>query len=432
MNSPETNQETQKSEEVQDIIDRMPLGWTFRVTLVVIILIAVLFILSSYIQYPDTIRGEISITAQKAPVRLVSVTSARIHLLTNNRQLVKRGTVIAYLESGANYEHIIRIEKILRKNISEQSELELPQDLILGKLSSIYNNFVLAYEQYDKLRRTKIYANMKQSLQLQISANQKLSQNMKNNIDIGKEVLSHSMKRYLSDSILYTIGALSQKDLEDDQAQVLNQQQSRIELHISKLGKDAEIQQNLTDLAKVSINESEEITKAYHEMAAQYNQLISAIKEWKEQYLFISPIDGELEFLGFWRNNSFITNSQEIFSISPSQNQLFGEVKIPTAGAGKVRKGQTVNIKLNDYPYNEYGLIKGQVMSISKISERESSEKGQIETYLIIVSFPSDMMTNYHKILKVNFESKGSAEIITSSKRLIMRLFDNLKAKEEK
>ena len=48
------------------------------------------------------------------------------------------------------------------------------------------------------------------------------------------------------------------------------------------------------------------------------------------------------------------------------------------------------------------------------------------------INFPGGLVTNFDKHLPLNFESKGTAEIITQPKRLIQRLFDNLKAKTEK
>ena len=68
-----------KSEEVQDIIDRMPTYWTKWITLCVSILIGIIIILSFLIKYPDTIDGIISITGGEAPVRLVAKSSGRIH-----------------------------------------------------------------------------------------------------------------------------------------------------------------------------------------------------------------------------------------------------------------------------------------------------------------------------------------------------------------
>lgn len=50
-----------------------------------------------------------------------------------------------------------------------------------------------------------------------------------------------------------------------------------------------------------------------------------------------------------------------------------------------------------------------------------------LETYLVTVKLDSGLMTNYGKKLPFRQESHGTAEIITKDRRLIQRLFDNLK-----
>lgn len=87
---------------------------------------------------------------------------------------------------------------------------------------------------------------------------------------------------------------------------------------------------------------------------------------------------------------------------------------------------------MNNFPYDEYGLIKGKVKSISRITNKLTTQKGEVDTYLVAISFPEGMTTNFGRRLPLDFESKGTAKIITKPKRLIERLFDNLKAKGEK
>ena len=58
----------------------------------------------------------------------------------------------------------------------------------------------------------------------------------------------------------------------------------------------------------------------------------------------------------------------EVFSILPTDNPILGQVYLPSQGAGKVEAGQEVIIKLDNYPYIEYGSINGKVKTISGIS----------------------------------------------------------------
>ena len=70
-----------REEEIQDIIDRMPTKWVQYIALFLIGLMCLFIILGFLIKYPDTVSGTISITADVAPVRLVSNNEGKIHLL---------------------------------------------------------------------------------------------------------------------------------------------------------------------------------------------------------------------------------------------------------------------------------------------------------------------------------------------------------------
>ena len=95
---------------------------------------------------------------------------------------------------------------------------------------------------------------------------------------------------------------------------------------------------------------------------------------------------------------------------------------VPLAGAGKVEVGQRVNIKLDNYPYMEFGLLEGEVSNISMVPV--ASEDGGYYTAEIVLT--QKLITNYKKELPFNQEMQGVAEIITKDRRLIERLIDPL------
>ena len=89
-------------------------------------------------------------------------------------------------------------------------------------------------------------------------------------------------------------------------------------------------------------------------------------------------------------------------------------------GAGKVKVGQKVNIKFVNYPYMEYGIVRGIIKTISLIPIESN--------YTVEVEFPQGLKTNYNKTLVFTQEMQGSAEIITEDIRLIERFLNPLKA----
>lgn len=421
-----------RSEEVTDIIERMPTGWTQIVVTIIMIIVIVMVSLGFIIKYPDTIIGQISITGEKAPVRLISSASGRLQLLVNNNSKVKKGTCLGYLETGAVYEDVLKLDTICNVILREDTQLLLPDNLELGVLSTYYNDFVLAYNQFDRLRRTKVYNNMRQKLYNQRLSDLRVSENLEKEISLSDQVIANISEQYKSDSLLYRTGALSKENMAKQYNTVLSSRQSNIELKSTGLVKQAEINSIDIELAKIDVDVREELNSAYNTMASTFNVLINQIRQWKEHYLFIAPISGILQYQEFWRNNMYVNASSEVFSISPNRNHMIGELQIPALGAGKVKVGQNVNIKLADYPYDEYGYIRGKVEAISALAHNINNQDGSSKAYLVKVSFPDGLTTNFGKQLPLNYESCGVGEVITEKRRLIQRLFDNLKAKETK
>lgn len=425
---------SRKSEEVQAIIDRMPTYWVKWVALCVGILMGVIVLLGFLIQYPDTVDGQISVTATTAPVRLVANSNGRINLLQANKAQLQKGDVIAYLESGANYKHILWVESMLNalnENVSSK-KISLPDTLILGEVSSAYNAFLLAYLQYERVLTSSIYGTMRQNLQQQIRSDEAVIANLDNEMQLKKQILRTSANQLRKDSLLLAAKGISEQEYQRQRNAHLSLQEAQLNLQSNRLMKQSEVSRNQLEIQRILLEETETKEKAYSDFITRKNELSNGINLWKERYLQYAPVAGELEFLGFWRDNSFVQAGQELFSVIPDKNNILGEVMIPSFGAGKIETGQTANVKINNYPYDEYGLMKGVVKSVSRITNKLKTQNGDVDAYLVLISFPEGTVTNFGKTLPLDFESKGTAEIITKRKRLIERLFDNLKAKGEK
>jgi len=102
---------------------------------------------------------------------------------------------------------------------------------------------------------------------------------------------------------------------------------------------------------------------------------------------------------------------------------------LPASGAGKVRAGQKVAVKLSNYPYTEFGYIEGKVQSISLVTQPYDTGTKMIDAYLVLVEMYRGLTTNYGEELDFQYTTGGTADIIVKDRRLIARLFDNLKSR---
>ena len=416
-----------RSEEVQDIIERMPTRWCAWVALIVSILMSMLIGLSFLISYPDTVDGEVSITGANAPLRLVSRSNGRLHLLKEPNQTISQNATIAYIESGASYNDVQLLKAYL-----ERSPKTLPSNLKLGELGGSYNSYLIAVEHWERLMKSDRYKTMRKSIEAQIESNKDVVQQLSNSLGFKEKVLYNLQKAMERDSILASKKVISKSELEQTQNSLLTQGEAEASLRNSQLMKQAEIKTSQIEIARSHIEEDEQLEAAYIDMMAKRNLLQTELRLWEEKYVIKAPTNGKLDYLGFWRENLMVKEGVELFTILPQHGEIMGEAYIPAIGAGKVKVGQLVNVKLNDYPYDEFGLLCGKVVSISPLMNKVQMNNAVVETYLVRSAFPQGATTNFDHKLSLNFESKGTAEIVTKPKRLIERLFDNLKAKSTK
>jgi len=152
-----------------------------------------------------------------------------------------------------------------------------------------------------------------------------------------------------------------------------------------------------------------------------FNQLKKAIRDWELQYAFISNIDGKISFIEAWNENQTITTGDLLFTIVPTgKNNYLARLKTPAQNSGKIKVGQRVLIRLQNFPEEEFGMLTGKVKTISFLPDKDG-------LYAIEVSLPAKLITTYNKEIDFTQELQGSAEIVTEDLRLIERFFYQLR-----
>jgi hypothetical protein len=94
------------------------------------------------------------------------------------------------------------------------------------------------------------------------------------------------------------------------------------------------------------------------------------------------------------------------------------QLRLPIYGAGKVKKGQKVLVKLDAYPHDEFGFLEGIITEMVPVA---------IDNYYRAnVRLTNGLITNEGKTLPIQPLLQGSAEIMLDDKRLSTRIFGTL------
>jgi multidrug resistance efflux pump len=177
-------------------------------------------------------------------------------------------------------------------------------------------------------------------------------------------------------------------------------------------------EENLLDLKQ----QASELESKYQLALRNATEALNAqIKAWERDFLLISPIDGVISQMGVWSENQNVSAGETVFTVNPTQQNIpKGKALLPIQGAGKVKQGQRVNVRINNFPDQEFGYLIGKVESISSVPTAEGF-------YVVDIDFPSGMNTNYGKTLPITQQIQGNADIITENLRLLERFFMPIK-----
>ncbi|MDY0780808.1 HlyD family secretion protein [Tenacibaculum sp. IB213877] len=425
---PQNNQDIQiRSEEVQEILSYVP-NWMIRWgnTLIFLLIIMLLF-LTWFIKYPDIISTEVMLTTSLPPEKLYAKTGGQFEtFLVKDGEEVSKNKVLAILENSASYQDVLFLKSIIDTISIDKNKFAFPLNdippLVLGDITSSFSQFENDYSEYilnQKLTpfKSENIANKMSVIEargrLQILLSQK-EINLKE-LEFKQNDLGRSRK-------MFEQGVISEKEKELKEVEFLQAKRAYKSLETSISQIRELISNSNKNLEGTTIKETQNNIRLQNKAIQSFLYLKKAIRDWEKTYALTSSVSGKVSYLSFWDKNQTVKSGDLIFTIVPgsSDNSFIGKIKAPAQNSGKIKKGQKVQIKLLNYPSDEFGEINGKVMSISVIPD----EKGN---YLIDVAVPQNLVTTYKKQINFKQEMMGTADIVTEDLRLIERFFYQLK-----
>ena len=415
-----------RSEEVQEILTKVP-HWMIRWgNSLFLVLIIMLLLLSWFIKYPDIITSEATITTKIPPQKVFARVTEKIDtILVKDNQKVIKNTPIAFIENTANYKDVLFLKAVLDTITLKKNNFSYPLEemplLFLGDIENAYANFENNYIEYILNKQLQPYSNEAVANSITTSELRRRFQNLKSQKKINKTELNFKKKGLDRNKSLFEKGVISAKDYEAKQLEYLQAERNykNMSSSISQL-REAIANSNKTSKGTEITRIREEMTLLKNTIQS-FNLLKKAIKDWELQYAFISKINGTVSFLNYWNENQTVTQGDLVFTIIPSEYSAYiAKLKTPSQNSGKIAIGQRVNVKLQNYPDYEFGVLKGTVNNISMIPDKEGF-------YTVDVLLPKKLVTSYDKTIDFKHEMRGTAEIITEDLRLIERFFYQFK-----
>lgn len=422
----ENNELNIYSNEVRDVLSDPPKSIFRWGNTILFFFIAMILFLSWLIKYPDTVIAQAIITTEIPPQKEYAMATGIFDaILVKNNEQVNANQPLAIIENTANYKDAFKLKSIIDTIQVNNKSFSFPLDslpiLFLGDIESQYALFENSYIQYQLNKDLQPFSNEAVANRYSISELNRRLQSLKSQKEINQTELTFQTKDLQRNKTLFDKGVISAQEYENKQLEHAQAERNfkNFESSISQ------IREGISNASMTSkgteINRVKEEMVLLKNVMQSFNQLKKSIKDWEQQYVLQSKIDGTVSFLNYWNVNQTVNSGDLVFTIIPDKNSFFvAKLKTPTQNSGKIKVGQNVYVKLENFPDVEFGVLKGKVKNISLIQDQEG-------LYLIDVELPEKLITSYNKEIEFKQEMRGSAEIVTEDLRLIERFIYQFK-----
>jgi HlyD family type I secretion membrane fusion protein len=420
-----------RSDEVQEILSHTP-NWMIRWGITsIFFLILILIGISYFVKYPDVIKGNILVTTEVPPVKLVSKTNGQLtRIYVINGEEVKENDIIADIESPLTDSTVIYLKQLVSSTQFAIDEFKSPKinfenELVFGEVQTEFGQLKKTYNEYYQVITDSYQKKKINRLRNQITNYDRLGVISNRQLKLTEQDLKNGKEKFQSEKNLYDKGVISKMEFFEKQT-VLNQNKQQVEnlkkTYVQNQITISDLKKQLVDM-EYETSEKERTLKESIEISC--NNIQNYLNTWQQNYRITASFDGTVSYLTTLNENQFVTSGTNLFAIVPNNNEYIGTVQIPSQGFGKVKVGQTVHIKLDNYPYNEFGQLEGVVKEISLIPSVVGEQKQSV--YLAKVSLTKGLTTTYKKELEFKPEMSGTAEIVTEDLRLIERIFNQFR-----
>ncbi len=388
-----------------------------------------LILLGSWVfKYPYVLPATIHVTTENPPYNAVAKTDGRIaRLFVTDNQKIGAGQIMALIASTANLNDV----QLLRSRLDTfryfletpgiDTVFHFPGKLQLGSIQSSYANFLKQYEDLLNFIKLDYHDQKIQSVKEEIKRYQAYSWTLKRQSNIISDEVSLARNQFSRDSTLYKQGVVPQADFEKSKSAFLVKQRAYEESRSVLVNNEIQISKLEQMILDLELQRNDQYGKLQLQVIEAYDNLTAEVAAWDENYLLRSSIDGVVSFTRFWSENQNVRQGDVVMTVIPGNaGEIIGKIELPINGSGKVKTGQDVNIKFANYPYMEYGIVKGRVKNISLVASDNA--------YSVLVSLPGGLTTTYGIVVGFAQDMQGTAEIITDDARLLERIVDPVRS----
>jgi hemolysin D len=233
----------------------------------------------------------------------------------------------------------------------------------------------------------------------------------------------------------------AQTRLVEQQSERLVQQRKLVEITAARQALEEQIEQTKAGYEHEVLNDLSDAEKK----VAEFSQDLIKAEQKTDEQILRSPIDGTVQQRAVHTVGGVVTPAQQLMAIVPADSHLEVEAMISNRDIGFVSVGQQAEVKIDTFNFTRYGLLKGEVVSMSqdaivrdKPNQKAADKKlggalsdssepdGQELLYSTRVSLEATRMQIEDKMVNLAPGMAVTVEIKTGTRRIIEYLMSPL------
>ncbi|HMQ48555.1 MAG TPA: HlyD family efflux transporter periplasmic adaptor subunit [Saprospiraceae bacterium] len=415
------------NQPIQDIIATPP-GCLLHSGLTILAIVVVVAItLAAFIRYPDKIRAKGIMTSQSPPIDQIAKSNGIIEaMFVSHGAVVKAGEPIVYLQNPAKRQDVEKLKDFLAAYTkvitpADYLQLTLPMPLQLGELQSRYASLELAFQELLLLLRQSGTAQQINTLKNELEKTDQLYEVLQKERDLAEKELEVIRLNYERSKKLQQEKVVSDLEAEKAAATLLTYEKQLNNLENGLIQNRIRKEQLQLEMLQLDEGRSEAINAQRFVIEERVHQLLQGIATWEETWLVQASVGGVLSFKSSTVLNQYVTANQALASIIPEGQAYEHFVRVVAAetGIGKIQPGDKTILKIDGYPYKEYGTVISYLKSISLLPEQDQEGNS---FYELTIPLPDTITTNYGKSIPFRPNTGLSAEVITDDQSLLQRI----------
>jgi hemolysin D len=351
------------------------------------------------------------------PVELGKVTKVSVQ----EGDMVQQGQVLMALESELDTRGIEQLQTVLMAQQSELNQTEVMVEKIRSQLDT----------------RSMIARSDLQSQRASISQNESIAQtqtvlNRQLEDDISAQQQRIEKFRTLANEGAYPRDQLLQME------QTVRERERSITEGSGKLKQavgdrdrlNADLLRKQSEAMQVQLStqqEMEELRLRQTEIRSKMQETrsqIAAANAKKDQRFVYAPASGKITTLNLKHSGQVVQPGDAIAEISPQGKPLILSTLLPSQEAGFVKPDMVTQIKLDAFPYQDFGVLSGTVLSVSPDSK---TLKDGAQVYRVDIALDHPNIRVRGQTIELATGQTATAEIITRRRRIMDLLLDPIK-----